>query len=142
MLTEKQLQAYAELVVTQGVNLQPNQDLMITCPPECVNFARALAKEAYRKGAFRVSINYQDDVLTRIRLDEAQDASMEDVLPWVTDMRNNLVDRGGAHIPFPPKTRTFSAGQTFPNCSAFPEPIKWRPKDILKRLPPTKFAGA
>ncbi len=98
MLTEKQLQAYAELVVTQGVNLQPNQDLMITCPPECVDFARALAKEAYRKGAFRVSINYQDDVLTRIRLDEAQDAAMEDVLPWVTDMRNNLVDRGGAHI--------------------------------------------
>ncbi len=59
------LEKYARLVVRVGVNVQPGQEVVITALPEQADAARALAAEAYRVGASRVSIEYGDPHVTR-----------------------------------------------------------------------------
>ncbi|HEX5090925.1 MAG TPA: aminopeptidase [Nocardioides sp.] len=59
------LEKYARLVIRVGVNVQPGQAVVITCLPEQAEAARALAAEAYRVGASRVSIDYGDPHLQR-----------------------------------------------------------------------------
>ena len=45
------LKKYARLVVRTGVNLQPDQLLVISAPLECAEFARVLMAEAYEAGS-------------------------------------------------------------------------------------------
>ena len=54
------LEKYAALVVRVGVNVQPGQEVVINALPEQADAARAVAAEAYRVGASRVGINYDD----------------------------------------------------------------------------------
>ena len=52
---DKLLNKYAELVVRTGVNLQPQQLLVINSPIECSDFARRVAEAAFEAGAKDVS---------------------------------------------------------------------------------------
>ena len=45
---------YAELAVRVGANVQPGQDVVVTCLVEHAEIARAVAREAYRAGATHV----------------------------------------------------------------------------------------
>ncbi|MGI8522798.1 MAG: aminopeptidase [Nocardioides sp.] len=59
------LEKYARLVIRVGVNVQPGQEVVINGLPEQAEAARALADEAYRVGASRVTIKYIDPHLQR-----------------------------------------------------------------------------
>ena len=54
------LEKYAELLVKQGVNLQPGQELVIDSSIECFELVRAVAKVAYEVGAKDVIVNYTE----------------------------------------------------------------------------------
>ena len=45
------LEKYAELIVKQGVNVQPGQDVVITSDVCNADLVKAIAKEAYKVGA-------------------------------------------------------------------------------------------
>ena len=45
------LDRLAEVSIRVGLNLQPEQDLIISAPVEALPLVRRLAAEAYRKGA-------------------------------------------------------------------------------------------
>jgi aminopeptidase len=59
------IEAYARLVVRVGVNVQPGQRVIIMGQVEHAPVARALAAEAYRVGASKVTIEYGDQHLAR-----------------------------------------------------------------------------
>ena len=59
------LEKYARLVVRVAVNVQPGQEVVVNCLPEQADAARAIAEEAYRVGASRVTIDYADPHLQR-----------------------------------------------------------------------------
>jgi aminopeptidase len=67
------LEKYARLVVRVGVNVQPGQEVVVNCLPEQADAARAIAAEAYRVGASRVSIDYSDPHLQRAAVEHAPD---------------------------------------------------------------------
>ncbi len=67
------LEKYARLVIRVGVNVQPGQEVVVNCLPEQAEAARALAEEAYRAGASRVSIDYGDPHLQRSAVRHAPD---------------------------------------------------------------------
>ncbi|RYC12869.1 aminopeptidase [Nocardioides zhouii] len=67
------LEKYAALVVRVGVNVQPGQEVVINALPEQADAARAVAAEAYRVGASRVSITYDDPFLQRAAVEHAPD---------------------------------------------------------------------
>jgi aminopeptidase len=57
---EERLRRYAELVVRVGANVQPGQDVVLTCLVEHAEIARELVREAYRAGARHVILLYSD----------------------------------------------------------------------------------
>jgi aminopeptidase len=65
------LEKYAALVVRVGVNVQPGQEVVISAVPEQADAARAVAAEAYRVGASRVVVNYDDPFLQKAAVEHA-----------------------------------------------------------------------
>lgn len=47
MQTDERLNQYAELLVRAGVNVQPGQDLVVSCPVEAADFARRVVRAGY-----------------------------------------------------------------------------------------------
>ncbi len=60
------LEKYAYLVVKVGVNLQPNQYLVINSTLECIDFTRMIVKAAYEVGASKVDVMWNDGELDRL----------------------------------------------------------------------------
>ncbi|MBA2741185.1 MAG: aminopeptidase [Actinobacteria bacterium] len=57
---DERLRRYAELAVRVGANVQPGQEVVITCLVEHAEIARAITREAYRAGAKHVVVQYGD----------------------------------------------------------------------------------
>ncbi len=70
------LEAYAQLAVQVGLNLQPGQDVLIIADVEHAELTRAVTRQAYEAGARHVEVDYKDARLTRIRADLAPDESL------------------------------------------------------------------
>lgn len=78
---EHLLEKYARLVIRVGVNVQPGQEVVINGLPEQAEAARALADEAYRVGASRVTIKYVDPHLQRAAVLHAPEETLGTTLP-------------------------------------------------------------
>jgi aminopeptidase len=57
---DERLRRYAELAVRVGANVQPGQDVVVTCLVEHVEIAREITREAYRAGAKHVVVQFND----------------------------------------------------------------------------------
>jgi len=57
---DERLRRYAELAVRVGANVQAGQEVVVVCQVEQAEIARAVAREAYRAGAARVTPRYGD----------------------------------------------------------------------------------
>lgn len=99
MLMEKMLQErYAALVVKTGVNLQAGQLLVINAPIECADFARAIAAAAYEAGAADVSIQWKDELFSRLRYDKAPDAVFDRYPAHLQTFYQEQAKQGAAFI--------------------------------------------
>jgi aminopeptidase len=99
------LEKYARLVVRVGVNVQPGQEVVINGLPEQADAARAIAQEAYRVGASRVSIQYDDPYLQKAAVEHApddllgvtQDHTLAQVRAWDTSKPALISLTGNPH---------------------------------------------
>lgn len=97
------LEKYAELVVKVGVNIQPGQVLVVQAPLETVDLTRLIVSKAYEAGAKYVQVEWEDEAITRIRYEKANDESFNYYPKWQADMMEQLAEGGGAilHIKVP-----------------------------------------
>ena len=58
---QKQIERYADLAVGKGVAIREGQELVITVPVECADFARLLVRKAYAAGAGHVTVLWSDE---------------------------------------------------------------------------------
>ncbi|HVM36649.1 MAG TPA: aminopeptidase [Actinomycetota bacterium] len=65
MQHDERLRSYAELAVRVGVNLQPDQELVVSGFVEHAPFFRAIAEAAYEAGAAYVHPHYDDKYINR-----------------------------------------------------------------------------
>ncbi len=77
---DHELAAYAEIVVRLGANVQLGQRVVVRAFPEQVATARAVAEEAYRVGARKVSIDYVDQHVRRAEVEHAPEDALGQVL--------------------------------------------------------------
>ncbi len=96
MTFEEKLQAYAELAVKVGVNIQPGQYLLVNTSVDALDFVRLVVKEAYKAGAGRVHVNFSDDEMDRAYFEHASDEEFSRFPEWVVKMRDELIERKGA----------------------------------------------
>ena len=96
-MNELLINKYAELIIKSGVNLQPNQGLMIRASIEAAPLVRALTKVAYEVGASKVLVDYDDDEISKIKI---QYGTMESFLApnYIVDKYHYLVDNNYARV--------------------------------------------
>lgn len=95
---EQQLQNYAELAVTVGVNIQPNQNLFISASTDVREFVRIIVEKAYAAGARQVFVDWSDDVVSRIRYEQAPADSFGEFPSWKIAEREQLAKQGTAFM--------------------------------------------
>ncbi len=95
MTPEERLRRYAELAVRVGANVQPGQDVVITCLIEHAEIARAIAREAYRAGARHVIPLYNDLHFRRA----AVELGPEEEVGWSPPYLLDWVRRWGEERP-------------------------------------------
>ncbi|KMP32115.1 peptidase M29 [Bacillus cereus] len=96
MTFEEKLQAYAELTVKIGVNIQPGQYLLVNTSVDALDFVRLVVKEAYKAGAGRVHVNFSDEKIDCAYFDHASDEEFNRFPEWIVKMNDELIERKGA----------------------------------------------
>lgn len=97
-LFQEYLEKYAELVVKVGVNVQPNQTLVINTSIDQAEFIRLVVKNAYQVGAKNVVVNWNDDVVTRLKYDLAPDESFLEYPTFRAQEQIALAKEGAAFM--------------------------------------------
>lgn len=92
------LKKYAELLVKQGVNLQPNQELVIDASIENYKLVREITKQAYQLGAKDVIVHYTDEQITRMRYEHCDKEHFETVPAYLRELRNEYASKHAAII--------------------------------------------
>lgn len=90
------LDRLAEIAVRIGVNVQAGQELIVNAPVEAVELIRGVARHAYRAGAKAVSVNFGDQVLSRIAVDEGRDEIFDYAPGWRFDGVERALKEGAA----------------------------------------------
>jgi aminopeptidase len=93
---EQRLDAYAELALRVGVNLQPGQRLIIWAPVEAAPLVHLVTARAYKMGARLVETIYRDDAIVRARFDHAPRDSFEEHSTWMLHAGLEYAENGHA----------------------------------------------
>jgi aminopeptidase len=99
------LRRYADLIVSVGANVQPDQVFAIEASPEAMPLVHALARRAYEKGARYVDVQYFDGDVKRLRAELADEASLDWVPPWLGRRMLDLGDLDAARAVLTPVVR-------------------------------------
>jgi aminopeptidase len=90
--------AYANLAVRVGVNLQPGQNVLIQGLVEHAPFVRAVARAAYRAGARHVDVAYGDQHVKKAMLEAADTDVLTWTPPYALERLDHLCAERGAFI--------------------------------------------
>ncbi|WP_273831672.1 aminopeptidase [Guptibacillus sedimenti] len=92
------LQKYADLAVKVGVNIQKGQTLVVNAPLTSAEFVRNIAESAYEAGAKNVHVEWNDEILTRIKYDKAPDEAFKEFPTWKAKGFEELAENGAAFL--------------------------------------------
>lgn len=92
------LNEYAKLCVKVGINIQKGQPLVITAPIEGVDFVRLIAKNAYELGASEVHVNWNDEVLAKLKYENSPMEVFENFPKWYADGLEDYAKKGAGFI--------------------------------------------
>jgi len=95
---ETRLQKYASLIVKVGLNVQPEQEVVLRAPIDAAPLARLIAAEAYKAGANYVHPFYNDEQLTLIRFQHAPRDSFDYFPDWYANTLLELIQKGSAFL--------------------------------------------
>jgi len=101
-MDEGLLGRYADLIVSVGANVQPDQVVAVEATPEAQPFVSALAQRAYERGARYVDVQYWDPQIKRIRGLYAREETLGFVPPWLGSRLLGLGDLDAARIVLVP----------------------------------------
>jgi aminopeptidase len=105
---KQNLEKYAEVIVKVGLNLHAGQRLMIGAPffgvdgtlLEIHPLVREIAKVAYQAGAKYVAVNWDDEELQRIRVQNAALDTMDEFATWKNEIAIEYIESGDAMMGF------------------------------------------
>jgi len=95
---EARIEALATLAVGVSANVADGQTVMVRAHLVDAPLVRAMVRAAYRRGAHQVEVDWNDPVVRKIRLEEAGDAALGWVSPWVHELPTKLAGLRGSLI--------------------------------------------
>ena len=93
-----ELEKYASLIVNVGINVTPNQGLIINANESGLPLAREVMKQAYAAGAKHVEFMMSDDAMSLARYNNAQDYVFENFPEWKVDLIVKLYEDNYHHL--------------------------------------------
>ncbi|RDY72618.1 aminopeptidase [Halobacillus trueperi] len=93
---QKQLEKYADLALKKGVNLQRGQGLIINAPIEAAELVRTISAKAYGRGAKNVHLEWNDEVLSFMKMKNAPMEVLENFPKWKAEGLEEMVKDGYA----------------------------------------------
>ena len=96
------LERYADLIVSVGANVQPDQVVVVEALPEAQPLVAAIARAAYDRGARYVEAFYFDANVKLIRGERAPDGTLDWVPPWLGQRILGIGELNGARIVLVP----------------------------------------
>lgn len=109
------LKKYADLIVHKGINVLQGDYVLINADIEQAPLVRLVTESAYNAGAAKVSINWSDDIITRINY---QGQSLE----TLTDIPQHRIDE--AHYYLDKRAKRISLRSSNPNALKGVDPKK------------------
>ncbi len=98
MSFQSDLEQYARLIASLGVNVTEGKYVLLRCPIEAAPLGRLVEKECFARGAKHVVMVWSDQQAARIRY-EGADRSVFDALPeWQAEQRNFYAREGCVSI--------------------------------------------
>ncbi len=82
-VTDERLEAYADLAVRVGANVQEGQTVFLNVLVEHAPLGRALTRAAYRAGARYVDVRYRDDHVRHAMIELAPDEALTHSPEWL-----------------------------------------------------------
>ena len=89
-MNQKVYEQYAKLAVNVGINLQPNQEVVVSASCECAEFVEHIVKECYEKGARKVRVEWSQDKISRLHMQYQTEEVMSEVLPWEEEKMKHM----------------------------------------------------
>ncbi|WP_082232590.1 aminopeptidase [Halobacillus massiliensis] len=88
------LEKYATLALKKGVNLQREQGLLINAPVEAADFVRIITAKAYGMGVKNVHIEWNDEMVSYMKMKNAPLSVLEDFPKWKVDALEGMAKDG------------------------------------------------
>ena len=82
-MDKKRLDAYADLLVKKGLNLNREQEVLIIANLDQPEFVRTVTEKCYEAGASRVSVDWHDMPVEKLHQLHQSEAMLSEVEPWV-----------------------------------------------------------
>ncbi|WP_046174792.1 aminopeptidase [Domibacillus indicus] len=95
---QEQLEKYAQLAVTTGVNVQPDQTLVIRAAIDSAELVRLIVEKAYKAGAKHVYVDWSDDTVSKLKYTLAPDEAFHEFPDWNKQMMESLAEKGAAFM--------------------------------------------
>src|SRR5258706_1480974 len=96
------LERYADLIVSVGANVQPDQVVVVEALPEAQPLVGEIARAGYDRGARYVEASYFDANVKRIRGERGPEGSLGWVPPWLGQRILGIGELNGARIVLVP----------------------------------------
>ena len=97
-IEEEKIREYARLIMRVGINVQPGQEIVLSCGVEHYEFARLLIEEAYQAGAGEVIMRWGDSFESRQYFLNVSDEVLSTVPQWQIEMYNHYSRRGAGFV--------------------------------------------
>lgn len=95
---EENLQKYAKLLVSKGINVQKGHTIVINIDVEQAPFARLLTKEAYALGAEEVIVKWTDDFVTRETYLHTSEERMTNIPQYKVDESLDMIEKKASRL--------------------------------------------
>ena len=93
-----QIANYADLLVRAGINVQPDQEVVVTAPVEAYEFTRIVVQSAYKAGARHVTVVWSDDQVARTQYLNSPLEFFEHTPAWKRAQLDDLAGEGAAFL--------------------------------------------
>ncbi len=118
-------QKYAELLIAIGVNLQPDQPLLVTAELAHADFVRSVVAMAYQAGARYVHVQWIDTPTDRARLLHSSEDNLDYVPDYEVNRFRQMTDERWARLAL--------VGSEFPDGLADVPPERIRRTSVARR---------
>ena len=108
---EEKLDRFAKLAVHVGLNLERNQELVISASTEMMPLVRRITEHAYKAGAKLVTTLYSDDEAALARFKYADDSTFDHAPQWLADGIAAAFRSGAARLALAGSNPALLAGQ-------------------------------